>query len=149
VHETGAVTGAFFACRRELFDALGGFDAQRYAITSSDADFCVRVRAAGKSVIYDPFLTWIHYESVSRGQDAHEYGKQLRADNEHEVWRSRFSAVDRLDLSVNPHLARSLRPFVAFHRSDKEAIELWLQAQKVRCARWQRATDCRPAGLPC
>ncbi|HYU12662.1 MAG TPA: glycosyltransferase, partial [Stellaceae bacterium] len=149
VHEAGAVTGAFFACRRELFDALGGFDAQRYAITSSDADLCVRVRAAGRSVIYDPFLTWIHYESVSRGQDAHEYTKQLRAETEHEVWRSRFPAVDRLDLSVNPHLARSSRPFVAFHRCDKEAIELWLEAQKVRCERWQRATGCRPAGMPC
>jgi GT2 family glycosyltransferase len=148
VHQTGAVTGAFFACRRELFDALGGFDAQRYAITSSDADFCVRARAAGKSVIYDPFLTWIHYESASRGQDAHEYRKQLRAETEHEVWRSRFSAVDRLDLSVNPHLARSPRPFVAFHRCDREAIELWLEAQKLRCERWQRTTDCRLTGLP-
>jgi hypothetical protein len=106
------------------------------------------VCAAGKSVIYDPFLTWIHYESVSRGQDAHEYRKQLRAETEHEVWRSRFAAVDRLDLSVNPHLARSSRPFVAFHRCDKEAIELWLQAQKVRCGRWQRVGDCGPAGLP-
>ncbi len=148
VHETGAVTGAFFACRRELFDALGGFDAQRYAITSSDADFCVRVRASGKGVIYDPFLAWIHYESVSRGQDAHEFSKQLRADAEHEVWRSRFSGVDRLDLSVNPHLARSVRPFVAFNRTDKEAIELWFQAQMTRCARWERATAERPAGFP-
>ena len=148
VHEAGAVTGAFLACRRELFDALGGFDAQRYAMTSGDADFCVRARAAGKSVIYDPFLAWIHYESVSRGQDAHEFSKQLRADAEHEVWRSRFSGADRLDLSVNPHLARSVRPFVAFHRTDKDAIELWLQAQMTRCARWERATAERPEGFP-
>ena len=129
VHEIGAVTGALLACRRSLFDSLCGFDAQRYAVTSSDADFCVRTRLADKAVIYDPFLTWIHYESVSRGSDTHDYKRHWRADAEHELWRSRFSEIDLVDLSVNPHLARSRRPFETFHRLARQEIELWFSAQ--------------------
>jgi len=132
VHEVGAVTGALFGCRRSLFDSLGGFDAQRYAVTSSDADFCVRTRLADKAVIYDPFLTWIHYESVSRGFDAHNHKRQWRADAEHELWRSRFSKIDLVDLSVNPHFARSRRPFETFYRLDRKEVELWLAAQLAR-----------------
>ncbi len=132
VHEVGAVTGALFGCRRSLFDSLGGFDAKRYAVTSSDADFCVRARLSNKAVIYDPSLTWIHYESVSRGFDAHNYHRQWRADAEHELWRSRFSEIDLVDLSVNPHFARSRRPFETFHRLNRKEIELWLAAQLAR-----------------
>jgi GT2 family glycosyltransferase len=129
IHEIGAVTGALLACRRATFDKLGGFDAQRYTVTSSDADFCVRVRLTGQRVIYDPFLTWIHYESVSRGQDAHDYKKQWRAETEQELWRSNFSEIELMDLSLNPHLAHSPRPFETFHRADHAQIERWLQAQ--------------------
>jgi len=143
-HETGAVTGAFLACRRAEFESLGGFDAQRYVVTSSDADFCVRVRASGKVVIYDPSLSWIHYESVSRGRDSDDYKKQWRAEAEHERWHAAFSQIDRLDLNVNPHLARSVRPFSTFHRPDRDAIDLWLRAQVNRREQWQQATGHPP-----
>ena len=129
VHNIGAVTGAFLACRRGVFEHLGGFDAERYAVTSSDADFCVRARMRGVRVLYDPFLTWIHYESASRGLDSQDHRKSLRAEAEHERWLANFSTVDRVDPSFNPHLARSRRPFETFHRISQEDIEIWLQAQ--------------------
>ena len=147
VHEVGAVTGAFLACRRSVFEDVGRFDAQRYAVTFGDADFCVRVRIAGRSVIYDPFLTWIHYESVSRGQDAHDYRKQWRAAAEHDLWRSRFSEADLVDLSNNPHMSLAQRPFDVFYRPSGKAIELWLEAQCRRRDRWRAAPE-QPKGLP-
>jgi GT2 family glycosyltransferase len=122
VHQVGAVTGALLACRRSLFDQLEGFDSQRYTVTSSDADFCVCSRLVNKSVIYDPFLTWIHYESVSRGSDSLDSRKLMRAAAEHERWRSQFSEIDLVDLSVNPHLSRWTRPFCGFHRPQREEI---------------------------
>jgi O-antigen biosynthesis protein len=140
VHEVGAVTGAFLACRRAVFEHVGGFDAKRYAITSGDADFCVRVRQTGRSIIYDPFLTWIHYESESRGQDAHDYRKQWRAAAEHDRWRSRFSTAELVDLSNNPHVSVAQRPFEVFRRPTAEAIELWLDAQCLRRDRWRDAS---------
>jgi GT2 family glycosyltransferase len=129
VHNAGAVTGAFLACRRDLFNELSGYDGERYVITSSDADFCVRVRIAKKRVIYDPFLTWMHFESVSRGQDSQSQKKQCRAEAEHERWLTRFSDAQLVDLSLNPHFAGSLRPFETFHCVMTSRIGVWLKAQ--------------------
>lgn len=64
-----AVTGAFFAVRRDVYDQLGGFDAGRFPVSFNDMDFCVRARALGKRIIYCPAITAIHLESVSRGFD--------------------------------------------------------------------------------
>lgn len=134
VHQTGAVTGAFLACRRSLFDQLGGFDAERYAITASDADFCVRTRIrAKKTVIYDPSLTWIHYESASRGVDSQNYRKQLRSEAEQERWAARFSERELIDRSLNPHLTYSSRPFETFHRITHADLSQWLDVQLIRC----------------
>lgn len=146
VHQVGSVTGALLACRRSLFDRLGGFDAQRYTLTSSDADFCVRARLGDKAVIYDPFLTWIHYESATRGSDSQDHRKMMRAVAEHESWRSRFSATDLVDLSVNPHFARSVRPFETFHQLQRDEIELWLAAQRTPPRRVETQGDKPPAG---
>ena len=139
VHETATVTGAFLACRRTVFDRLGGFDAQRYAVTYSETDFCVRARVHGYSVLYDPFLTWIHYELVSRGRDEHDVEKQRRGALEYSEFRSAFPAIDLVDLGLNPHLARSVRPFATFQRLDREAIDAWFQAQLHRRDQWKRA----------
>jgi GT2 family glycosyltransferase len=138
VHEAASVTGAFLACSRAIFDRLGGFDVNRYAVAYSDTDFCVRARALGYSVLYDPFLTWIHYESVSRGRDEHDVEKRRRVDLEHGEFRSVFLATDLVDLGLNPQLARSVRPFEAFHRLDREAIEAWFQGQLRRRDQWDR-----------
>jgi GT2 family glycosyltransferase len=136
VHGTAIVTGAFLACRHDLFHELGGFDAQRYAITSGDADFCLRVGLAGRSVIYDPALTWIHYESVSRGYDQDNPGKQRRGDAEHAQWLQRFSDVDRVDLAGNPHLGLGSFPFASFHSLRQDEVRLWFEAQARRAEHW-------------
>lgn len=64
-----AVTGAFLACSREHFEALGGFDAERFAVTYNDIDFCLRTTEAGRRVIFSPALRFLHLESQSRGDD--------------------------------------------------------------------------------
>lgn len=136
VHGAAIVTGAFLACRRSLFEELGGFDAERYAVTSGDADFCLRIQASGRDVIYDPGQTWIHYESVSRGYDQDDVRKQRRGEAEHALWRSRFTELDLVDLNGNPHLEWGMRPYDAFHCPGRKRIALWLQAQARRSSRW-------------
>jgi GT2 family glycosyltransferase len=140
VHDAGAVTGALLACRRTTFEVIGCFDAKRYEVTSSDADLCVRVRAASGRVLYDPVLTWIHYESASRGADSNDDRKRWRAEEEHAAFTSHFSEVDLLDLSVNPHLFRSGRPFEVFQRLDRNTLDLWLHAQVLRREQWRSST---------
>jgi len=132
VHQTAAVTGAFLACRRDTFESLRGFDAERFTVTCSDVDFCVRARVTGKTVLYDPFLTWIHYESASRGFDDHNESTRRRFDLEFTRWRDGSAALDLVDLNLNPHLIRSPRAFEVFHRVDAQAVDTWLAAQRHR-----------------
>jgi len=61
-----AVTGACQMVRREVFEAVGGYD-QAYQLAFGDIDFCMRVVAAGYRNIYTPFASLFHYEGQSRG----------------------------------------------------------------------------------
>ena len=61
-----AVTGACMLVRRELFDALGGFD-EAYSVGYSDIAFCLDAVARGLHVVYTPFARLLHHEGASRG----------------------------------------------------------------------------------
>jgi GT2 family glycosyltransferase/tetratricopeptide (TPR) repeat protein len=63
-----AVTGAFLACRRETFAAVGGFD-ERFAIAYNDIDFCLKIRQRGARVIFAADIEAIHHESRTRGHN--------------------------------------------------------------------------------
>lgn len=89
-----AVTGAFLACPRTLFEELGGFDADNFAVTFNDVDFCLRAAATGKQVVYSPLVTFYHLESLSRGYDGANAEKAERARVEHERLRAKWA--DRL-----------------------------------------------------
>lgn len=75
-----AVTGALMLVRREVFDALGGFDQRRLPIEWNDVDFCLRARHAGWRVVCVPSRDIVHVESASRGKDATEHVLQMRRD---------------------------------------------------------------------
>ena len=62
--EFQAVTGACFLVRRQEFSALQGFD-EAYWNGVEDIDFCLRLREAGKRVVYQPASLVVHDESQS------------------------------------------------------------------------------------
>ncbi|OQY34963.1 MAG: hypothetical protein B6243_05165, partial [Anaerolineaceae bacterium 4572_5.2] len=61
-----AVTGACMTVRREVFEALGGFD-ENYRIGYGDIELCLRAVSANYHVIYTPFARLLHHEGGSRG----------------------------------------------------------------------------------
>lgn len=63
-----AVTAAVMLVRKSLFDQLHGFD-EEYAVAFNDIDFCLRIREAGKLIVYNPYALFYHYESKSRGAE--------------------------------------------------------------------------------
>lgn len=81
-HAASAVTGAFLATKRSVFETIGGFDVQRFAITYNDIDYCFAARAAGHTVLYTPDITFAHHEGKSRGFDKAHADKARRADAE-------------------------------------------------------------------
>ncbi|MCC6763595.1 MAG: glycosyltransferase family 2 protein [Deltaproteobacteria bacterium] len=69
VRNVSAVTAACLMARREVFDAIGGFD-EALPVNSNDVDLCLRLRARGYLVVYTPHAVVRHYESQTRGTRA-------------------------------------------------------------------------------
>lgn len=66
--DLSCVTGACQMIRKETYEAVGGY-AEEYAIAYNDVDFCLKVIAAGKRVVYTPYAKLYHFEFSSRGRD--------------------------------------------------------------------------------
>ncbi|MBN1875293.1 MAG: glycosyltransferase family 2 protein [Anaerolineae bacterium] len=63
------VTGAAFAIRRECLADVGYFDESFFPAYSEDVDYCLRAKALGWQVVYEPRAMFTHFESQSRGDD--------------------------------------------------------------------------------
>ena len=61
-----AVTAACLMTKKSVFEAVGGLSTE-LAVAFNDIDYCMKVRALGKLVVYAPYATLYHYESKSRG----------------------------------------------------------------------------------
>jgi GT2 family glycosyltransferase len=101
-HEVSAVTAACLAIRREVFDAVGGFD-EELAVAFNDVDFCLKVRAAGYLNLWTPFAELVHHESVSRGRDLTPT-KARRFAAEYATMQRRWGAALLSDTYYSPHL---------------------------------------------
>lgn len=100
-----AVTGACLMCRREVFEAVGGFE-EKLAVALNDIDLCLKMREQGYYNIYTPHAMLYHYESKSRGyEDSPE--KQERYERESEYARQKWSQVFQHDPCYSPNLTRA------------------------------------------
>ena len=101
--ELSAVTAACMMLRRDVFEAAGGFR-EELAVAFNDIDLCMKVRALGKQVIYDPYVTFHHYESKSRGlEDTPE--KVQRFNTEIATFAHYWGAIlEQGDPYYNPNL---------------------------------------------
>jgi GT2 family glycosyltransferase len=60
-----AVTGACLLTRRDVFDAIGGFD-EAFPVEFNDVDYCLRVAMAGYAVVYAAAPSLVHKEGSTR-----------------------------------------------------------------------------------
>ena len=89
VQEISAVTAACMLIRTEDFWNAGGFD-ETFQVAFNDIDLCMKVRAAGKKIVFTPYAELYHYESKSRGlEDTPE--KQFRFDKEVKAFEAKWS----------------------------------------------------------
>ena len=66
-HEVEAASGSFLFFRREVLDAVGGFD-ERFFLYAEDLDWCLRVRKKGFSIYYYPETSVVHQRASSSAQ---------------------------------------------------------------------------------
>jgi len=99
------VTGACMLVTRACFEALGGFDADAFAVAYNDVDFCLRAGASGFRVIWTPFARLVHHESVSRGSDELPQNR-ARFESEKAALALRHGTERLQDRAYNPWALR-------------------------------------------
>lgn len=105
-----AVTAACLLCRREVFRAVGGFDAQNLPVGFNDVDFCLRLRERGLRVIATPHIEMIHDESRSRGADVAPE-RVARGVKEETFMRERWGTMLAEDPFYSPNLTLDRYPY--------------------------------------
>lgn len=76
---TSAVTAACMVVERAKFLAVGGFDAEQFAVSFNDVDLCLKLTARGWRSLYEPRAQAVHHESASRGLDRDPRGAARQA----------------------------------------------------------------------
>jgi GT2 family glycosyltransferase len=114
---TSAVTGACLATRKDVFIRMNGFDEIIFQITYNDIDYCLKVTAAGFDVVYTPFASLHHLESVTRGFDSES--RLAKGVEALAAFRAKWSKALQNDPFYNPHFSRAGRPFAYLSASKR------------------------------
>ncbi|MFI0376697.1 MAG: glycosyltransferase [Candidatus Thiodiazotropha sp.] len=105
-----AVTAACLLLRRDVFDAVDGFDSEHLAVAFNDVDLCIRIYQAGYYNLWTPYAELYHHESASRGaEDTPE--KQKRFSGEAEYMLEKYGPLLQRDPAYNPNLTRIAEDF--------------------------------------
>ncbi|MBA1193703.1 glycosyltransferase family 2 protein [Pseudomonas entomophila] len=79
--QQSAVTAACLITHKSLYESVGGLDEKMFPVAFNDVDLCMKIRAAGFSILVCASAKLIHAESASRGKDLTRE-KQARAMRE-------------------------------------------------------------------
>jgi O-antigen biosynthesis protein len=96
-----AVTGACLMTRRDAFEEVGGLTTT-LPVNYNDMDYCLKQRAAGRRVVYDPDTVLYHFESSSRSMEVEQWEKEALVD--------RWLPLTAIDPYSNPNLRRNGAP---------------------------------------
>ena len=94
--ECSGVTAACALVRRDDFEAVGGFTTE-LPMDYNDVDFCLKVRATGRRIIWSPWAAWYHFESQTRLRGVSSEARDWIA--------ARWGAEIARDPYYNPNLA--------------------------------------------
>jgi len=87
-----AVTAAFFACRRSVYEQVGGFD-ETYRDGLEDIEYCLRCCELGYRNVLSSRFPAMHLESATRGPYKH-----IRRTYNYSIFFSRWAGRFRADL---------------------------------------------------
>ena len=101
--ELSAVTAACMMCPAEAFRQVGGFSPE-LAVALNDIDLCLKLKAAGYRIFYEPGAELYHFESKSRGYEDSP-AKKERFEREKGIFRERWAEyLEAGDPAYNPNL---------------------------------------------
>ena len=100
IEERQAVSAAFLGIRRNLYEAVGGFD-ETYRDGLEDIDLCLRCRERGFVNLFAPAVCGQHVESATRGPFKH-----IRRTYNYSIFFSRWHG--RFEVDLPRYLRRSI-----------------------------------------
>lgn len=98
------LTGAALVMRRSLFEALNGFD-PLLASYIQDVDLCLRARAVGADIVFNPRSVLIHMESISVKTTLDDQLVQTTRNREFEIFHTRWAGFLGCDPFHNANFA--------------------------------------------
>lgn len=104
VQNLSAVTGACVMVRREVFEAVGGFD-ESLPVTYNDVDLCLNLRKEGYLIVWTPHAELFHHEQKSRGADLSFQNKKRIFDEVEKLRKKWGPFLEREDPFYNPNLS--------------------------------------------
>jgi GT2 family glycosyltransferase len=110
-HECSAVTAACMVTRRRNYLEVGGMDETQFPVNFNDVDYCLKLRALGKRIVFTPHAKLLHLESASRGAESTKNNK--RFERELQNLRAKWGSVLTADPYYNPILSLDPIPFSA------------------------------------
>jgi GT2 family glycosyltransferase len=114
VQTVSAVTAACLVCRRDEYLAVGGMDAERFSVAFNDVDFCLKLRARGRRILWTPHALLFHHESATR-QTGRSPEAQAHEQREVAQLRVKWQTETFLDPFYSPNLTRGLQTHVDFN----------------------------------
>ncbi len=92
--DVGWVTGAALFVRASLFRTLDGFD-ENFFMFFEDKDLCLRARAGGYRVRYDPAFSLVHLKGGSSGGGLATFIRRTYRESQAYYYRKHLSVIDR------------------------------------------------------
>jgi GT2 family glycosyltransferase len=81
------------------FEEAGGLSTG-LPVNYNDMDYCLKLRAAGLRVVYDPDTILFHFESSSRSSEVEDWEKEALVE--------RWLQLTEVDPSSNPYLVHGM-----------------------------------------
>jgi O-antigen biosynthesis protein len=101
--ELSAVTAACLLIRKQVFDAVGGLD-ENFASAYNDVDLCLKIREAGRGIIWSAQAELWHHETISFGKHYADDDEPL-AERDIAIMRGRWAGWCAVDPFHNPNLS--------------------------------------------
>lgn len=101
--QVSGVTAACLFLRKRDYLAVGGMDGTAFPVAFNDVDLCLKLRRAGKAIVWTPYARLLHAESASRGHEDTPQ-KRARAQREIDQLRAKWGRALQHDPAYHPSL---------------------------------------------
>lgn len=141
--EPSAVAGDCLVTRRVDFETFGGYDEARFPFLFNDVDYCLRLRKAGRRIVFTPHAHLMHRAPADQGTGV-SAPAEARIARDVAMLRMRWGEVLAADPAYSPLLNRDAYPYsgLAWPPGDRRCRAGW----PVERARAEVLTSDPPPG---